>query len=113
MGSEQGPLFKAVGSFRKKHTDLHGANSYGGSLLSADDHMLRNLFLSVFRHHHPELSAKIDNIYALSHAWCENESDEDFKRLTAALDVLEPEELILVSRLIFGYTVVGSSTLVE
>lgn len=96
MTIEQGALFKAVGSFRKKNSDIESVLSYGGSRLSADDHMLRNLFLSVFRHHHPELAPKIDRIYALSEGWCSTESDADFKRLTETLEDLQPEELILV-----------------
>eukprot|EP00884_Botryococcus_braunii_P020823 jgi/Botrbrau1/7424/Bobra.0112s0023.1 len=102
MANEQGALFRAVGSFRRKRSDIESALSYGGSLLSVDDLMLRNLFLSVFRHHHPNLAPKIDNIYALSESWCFSESDADFKRLTEALESLQPEELILVASAFSG-----------
>jgi hypothetical protein len=94
--AERGLLFNSVQSFRHKRADNEDATSYGGTLLHEDDSMLRKIFLSVLRHHHPELAPKIDLIFALSEAWCLSESDDDFKRLSETLESLMPEELILV-----------------
>lgn len=39
------------------------------AMLKEDDDLLRNTFLSVFRHHHPQLANKVDVIFALSQVW--------------------------------------------
>jgi hypothetical protein len=36
------------------------------ALLKEDDDLLRQTFLKVFRHHHPQLANKVDVIFALS-----------------------------------------------
>lgn len=36
------------------------------ALLKEDDDLLRQTFLSVFRHHHPQLANKVDVIFALA-----------------------------------------------
>lgn len=65
-------------------------------LLREDDSLLRQIFLSVLKHHHPKLASKIDVIYALSQAWCEGGSEEEFDALEHYLQQLKPEETILV-----------------
>lgn len=35
-------------------------------LLKEDDDLLRQTFLSIFRHHHPDLANKVDVIFALA-----------------------------------------------
>lgn len=66
------------------------------ALLKEDDDLLRQTFLSVFRHHHPQLANKVDVIFALSQAWCMSESDDDFDMLVKRLETLKPDEHILV-----------------
>lgn len=68
------------------------------ALLKEDDDLLRQTFLSVFRHHHPQLANKVDVIFALSQAWCMSESDDDFDMLVKRLETLKPDEHILVGR---------------
>ena len=36
------------------------------ALLKEDDDLLRQIFSQVFRHHHPELSNKVDVIFSLA-----------------------------------------------
>ncbi len=67
-----------------------------GNLLRDDDSLLRQIFFSVLRHHHPNLANKVDVIYALSQAWCNSNSDQDFELLESYLSALKPEETILV-----------------
>ncbi|KAL6776785.1 PEPCL1 [Auxenochlorella protothecoides x Auxenochlorella symbiontica] len=67
------------------------------ALLKEDDDLLRQTFLSVFRHHHPQLANKVDVIFALSQAWCMSESDDDFDMLVKRLESLKPDEHILVA----------------
>ncbi|EIE27459.1 PEPCase 1 [Coccomyxa subellipsoidea C-169] len=64
---------------------------------SLDDSLLRNTFFEIVYHHHPNLADRIDEIYKLSLAWCNSESDKDFQALEKILSGLNPDELILVS----------------
>jgi hypothetical protein len=48
-------------------------------LLREDDSLLRQIFFNVLKHHHPQLAAKVDVIYALSQAWCKSRDDADFE----------------------------------
>lgn len=73
-----------------------GGSSYA-ALLRDDDSLLRQIFFSVLRHHHPNLANKVDVIYALSQAWCNSNSDSDFELLEKYLSSLKPEETILVA----------------
>ncbi|GBF96435.1 phosphoenolpyruvate carboxylase [Raphidocelis subcapitata] len=66
-------------------------------LLREDDSLLRQIFFNVLKHHHPQLAAKVDVIYALSQAWCKSREDGDFDILERYLGELKPEELILVA----------------
>jgi len=68
-----------------------------GNLLREDDSLLRQIFFSVLRHHHPNLANKVDVIYALSQAWCNSNEDTDFELLEKYLNGLKPEEMILVA----------------
>lgn len=72
------------------------------ALLKEDDDLLRQTFLSVFRHHHPQLANKVDVIFALSQAWCMSESDDDFDMLVKRLETLKPDEHILVCVWVWG-----------
>ncbi|EFJ49534.1 hypothetical protein VOLCADRAFT_59445 [Volvox carteri f. nagariensis] len=65
--------------------------------LRDDDSLLRQVFFSILRHHHPNLAAKVDVIYALSQAWCTSQSDSDFELLVKYVTDLKPEERILVA----------------
>lgn len=80
------------------------AGSGGGDAkrfyLRDDDSLLRQVFFSVLRHHHPNLANKVDVIYALSQAWCTSRSDSDFDLLVKYITDLKPEERILVSALL-------------
>jgi len=73
-----------------------GGSSYA-ALLRDDDSLLRQIFFGVLRHHHPNLANKVDVIYALSQAWCNSNSDQDFDLLNSYLSSLKPEESILVA----------------
>ena len=66
-------------------------------LLKNDDSLLRQTFFEIVYQHHPHLADRIDEIYNLSQAWCETESDKDFQALEKILSGLNPDELILVS----------------
>jgi hypothetical protein len=70
-------------------------------LLRDDDSLLRQIFMNVLKHHHPNLASSIDVIYALSQAWCNSsskgESQGDFQALESYLLKLKPEETILAS----------------
>lgn len=80
---------------------LESVNSYAfevnQALLKEDDDLLRQTFLSVFRHHHPQLANKVDVIFALAQAWCMSESATDFEMLERQLAALGPDERILVA----------------
>lgn len=65
-------------------------------LLREDDNLLRQTFLNLLNHHHPELAHKINVIYALSRSWVFSESASDFEMLQKRLEDLNPDELILV-----------------
>ncbi|PNW72303.1 hypothetical protein CHLRE_16g673852v5 [Chlamydomonas reinhardtii] len=65
--------------------------------LRDDDSLLRQVFFSILRHHHPNLAAKVDVIYALSQAWCTSQSDNDFELMVKYVSDLKPEERILVA----------------
>lgn len=67
------------------------------ALLREDDNLLRQTFFTILRHHHPELTTKVDVIYALAQAWCYSESESDFEMLDKRLTDLKPDEAILVS----------------
>ncbi|KAK9845098.1 hypothetical protein WJX74_010567 [Apatococcus lobatus] len=66
-------------------------------LLREDDNLLRQTFLNLLNHHHPELAHKINVIYALSRSWVFSETPGDFEMLQKRLEDLNPDELILVS----------------
>jgi len=78
-------------------TQLPHTLSEASLLLREDDSLLRQTFFEVVYHHHPHLADKIDEIYKLSLAWCNTESDKDFQALEKILSGLNPDELILVS----------------
>jgi phosphoenolpyruvate carboxylase len=67
------------------------------ALLKEDDDLLRQTFLQVFRHHHPQLANKVDVIFALAQAWAMSESNADFEMLEQRLEALTPDERILVA----------------
>jgi len=67
------------------------------NFLRDDDSLLRQVFFSVLRHHHPTLANKVDVIYALSQAWCSSRSEDDFSLLEKYLSDLKPDERILVA----------------
>ena len=77
-------------------TQLPHTLSEASLLLREDDSLLRQTFFEVVYHHHPHLADKIDEIYKLSLAWCNTESDKDFQALEKILSGLNPDELILV-----------------
>jgi len=66
-------------------------------LLRDDDSLLRQIFFSVLRHHHPNLANKVDVIFALASSWCSSNSDTDFTLLESYIASLKPEESILVA----------------
>ncbi|KDD75970.1 phosphoenolpyruvate carboxylase [Helicosporidium sp. ATCC 50920] len=73
------------------------AHEVNQAMLKEDDDLLRNTFLSVFCHHHPQLANKVDVIFAMSQAWCMSENDSDFDILVRRLEALQPDEMVLVS----------------
>lgn len=77
-------------------TQLPHTLSEARLLLREDDSLLRNTFFEIVYHHHPNLADRIDEIYKLSLAWCNSESDKDFQALEKILSGLNPDELILV-----------------
>lgn len=77
-------------------TQLPHTLSEARLLLREDDSLLRNTFFEIVYHHHPNLADRIDEIYKLSLAWCNSESDQDFQALEKILSGLNPDELILV-----------------
>ena len=81
-------------------TQLPHTLSEASLLLREDDSLLRQTFFEVVYHHHPHLADKIDEIYKLSLAWCNTESDKDFQALEKILSGLNPDELILVTLLL-------------
>ncbi len=81
-------------------TQLPHTLSEASLLLREDDSLLRQTFFEVVYHHHPHLADKIDEIYKLSLAWCNTESDKDFQALEKILSGLNPDELILVRHLL-------------
>lgn len=66
-------------------------------MLKEDDSLLRDTFVSIIRHHNPQLASKVDVVFALSSAWVMSESDSDFEMLEKRLSDLNPAELILVA----------------
>ncbi|GAB4814757.1 hypothetical protein N2152v2_001803 [Parachlorella kessleri] len=66
-------------------------------LLREDDDLLRQTFLQIFKHHHPQLANKVDLIFALAQSWSMTESDSDFMMLESRLSQLSPDERILVA----------------
>jgi phosphoenolpyruvate carboxylase len=75
---------------------LHSADE-GAFLLKEDDSLLRHTFFSILRHHHPDIAAKVDYIYALSQTSANSNTAADFKKLEAALAELKPDERVLVA----------------
>lgn len=86
-------------------TQLPHTLSEASLLLREDDSLLRQTFFEVVYHHHPHLADKIDEIYKLSLAWCNTESDKDFQALEKILSGLNPDELILVNILLSSFGV--------
>ena len=86
-------------------TQLPHTLSEASLLLREDDSLLRQTFFEVVYHHHPHLADKIDEIYKLSLAWCNTESDKDFQALEKILSGLNPDELILVRNLFSSFGV--------
>lgn len=88
------------GSFDALLRGIAGASSSDSRFyLRDDDSLLRQVFFSVLRHHHPNLANKVDVIYALSSAWVTSRSETDFELLVKYVTDLKPEERILVSAL--------------
>ncbi|GIL79818.1 hypothetical protein Vretifemale_9097 [Volvox reticuliferus] len=65
--------------------------------LRDDASLLRQIFFSILHHHHPKLATKVGVIYALSQAWCTNESESELNLLVDYITALQPEERILVA----------------
>ncbi|GFR48761.1 hypothetical protein Agub_g10581 [Astrephomene gubernaculifera] len=84
-------------SYRMSASDLRMGPGHFLTGLRNDDSLLRQVFFSILRHHHPNLAAKVDVIYALSQAWCTSQSDSDFELLVKYVSDLKPEERILVA----------------
>ena len=64
--------------------------------LKSDDTILRKMFLDVLKHHHEDLSIKLDVIFALADKWCQSHAQSDFDELEKYLEEMLPNEHILV-----------------
>lgn len=69
-------------------------------ILKDDDTILRKMFLDVLKHHHEDLSGKLDEIFAKADRWCETQEQSDFDELEKYLEEMLPSEHILVCFLV-------------
>jgi len=65
--------------------------------LRQDETLLRSLFYQMLRSHDAKLANKAEIAFALSQAWIESKSSDDFESLESYLTKLSPEESIMVA----------------
>ena len=64
--------------------------------LREEDARCREWFLDVLKHHHPELTSKLQEVIKLAEKWTKSNDEDDFNELEDFLESLMPNETILV-----------------